>query len=459
MELQKILDALEQDIAAENANIARLIPHVNLKQNEERLTSIVLACLKVVPEFAEVLLASLGQRTGTRSKIDCFVELQLERNVKTNKASERPDGLIVHRTGRSQWICLIEAKSGNDKLDLPQVEKYIKLAERHNGQRSTQKNPVPNIDAFLTITNDFVAVPEHHPLAKELPKKLKASPVVYHWSWTYVLTQAELLLSQDDFSDPTKRAVIKELVEYMESANSGVQQFTQMNDGWKQFIQDCQKTLLTDKTKDGRELLENSVSAWHQECRDVALLLSREVRAAVSQKLSRAHAKDARKRLDDDIKKVLKDNLLECEIDVPKAASLIAISANIFSRMLTLRIVLECNGVRKSPEPTLNWFLKQLDVNSKWPLFVECIGPRNKRCPARFKCSEILKDYSVEVGDKLDFTPERLEFIWEVNMSSDMDKSRKFIERLEDSVRDFYRNVVQNMKSAPPIPPKMQDAE
>lgn len=44
-------------------------------------------------------------------------------------------------------------------------------------------------------------------------------------------------------------------------------------------------------------------------------------------------------------------------------------------------------------------------------------------------------------------------------MSSDMDKSRKFIERLEESVRDFYRNVVQNMKSAPLIPPKMQDAE
>lgn len=457
MELQKILDALEQDKAADNANVARLIPHVNLKQNEERLTSIVLACLKVVPEFADVLLASLGQRTGTRSKIDCFVELQLERNVKTNRASERPDGLIVHRTGRSQWICLIEAKSGSDKLDLAQVEKYIKLAERHNGQRSTQKNPVPNIDAFLTITNDFVAVPAHHPLANELPKKLKASPDVYHWSWTYILTQAELLLSQDEFIDPTKRAVIKELVEYMESPNSGVQQFTQMNDGWKQFIQDCQKGLLTDKTKDGRALLENSVSAWHQECRDIALLLSREVRAEVSLKLSRAHSKDGKKRLDDDIKKLIKDNELVCEIDVPKAASPIVIKANTSTRLLTLSIVLDCNNVRKSPEPTLNWFMKQLEIGDKWPLYVDCIGSRNKRCPTRFNCSKIVKDYSVEVGEQLDFTPEKLEFIWEVNMSSDMDKSRKFIERLEGSVRDFYRNVVQNMKSAPPIPPRMQE--
>lgn len=459
MELQNILAALDQNKAAENANVARLIPHVNLKQNEERLTSIVLASVKIVPEFADVLLASLGQRIGTRSKIDCFVELQLERNAKTNKASERPDGLIVHRTGRSQWICLIEAKSGNDKLDLAQVEKYIKLAERHNGQRSTQKNPVPNIDAFLTITNDFVAVPEHHPLAKDLPKKLKASPDVYHWSWTYILTQAELLLSQDDFTDLTKRAVIKELVEYMESANSGVQQFTQMNDGWRQFIQLSQKREITNKTKDGQELLENCVSAWHQECRDIVLLLSREVRAPVALKLSRAHTKDARKRLDDDIKKVLNEFVLECEIEVPKAASLISIKADTYGRRLALSITLDCNGVRKSPEATLNWFLRQLDIKSEWPLSLICIGPRNKRYPTSFKCSEILKDYSHVVGDKLDFTPERLEFTWEVNMSSDMDKSRKFIERLEDSVRDFYRNVVQNMKSAPPIPPKMQETE
>lgn len=457
MELQKIISALEMDETPDNANVARLIPHVKLRQNEERLTSIVLAAMKHVPEFAEILFSSLSQRFGQRSKLDCFVELQLERNNKTNKADNRPDGLIVHRTGRSHWLCLIEAKSGSAKLDIGQVKRYIELIEKHNEQNGSKRNSAPKIDAFLTISNDFAAVPEHHPLAKDLPKKLKKSPDVYHWSWTYVMTQAELLLSQDEFADSTKRAIIAELVEYMESEGSGVKQFTQMNEDWKKFIQDSQKDLLTDKTQAGKELVENAVSAWHQECRDIALLLSREVRAPVSLKLSRAHKRDVMSRLKDDVAKVLKTKSLCCEIEVPKAASPITINANTASRLVTLSITLECNDVRKSPEPTINWFMKQLKIEESWPLYLECIGRRNKRCPERFLCSSLIKSFEDEVGSSLDFNPERLELIWEINMSSSMPGSQKFIEVLESGIKDFYRNIVQNIKSAPPIPPKMHN--
>ena len=54
---------------------ARLIPVAADSNKEARATSILLATLMKVPPFARVMLASLGQRVGTRADVNCYTEV------------------------------------------------------------------------------------------------------------------------------------------------------------------------------------------------------------------------------------------------------------------------------------------------------------------------------------------------------------------------------------------------
>lgn len=86
---------------------ARLFPVLSNTSKEGRTTSIVLACLSKVDELGRALLATVGQRVGVRSKVSCFTEV-----VFANDAAlkERPDGLIVLRSGPKEWRALQKPK-------------------------------------------------------------------------------------------------------------------------------------------------------------------------------------------------------------------------------------------------------------------------------------------------------------------------------------------------------------
>jgi hypothetical protein len=462
MTLQKIIDQIdgEVDKAAKDQETvthrrARFIPCNSLSKGEERLTSITLAVLSAVPEFAEVLMKSIGQTIGKRSTIDCFIELNLHKDYKTNKSSERPDGLIIHTNGKRHWVCLVEAKTGGDELNKEQMEKYLQLANKISSSKG------PTVDALLTITNDFVAVPEHHPMSDvQFPKgtpKLK----LIHWSWTYIQTQAEILLSQDDFEDPTKRVIIEELIEYMKSPKSGVQQFTQMNADWKPFVdklRSSEKFKLTVKTD--AELLENSVGAWHQECRDIALLLSREVRQEVRLKLSRKHLKDPKSRIADDIKHLLDTGVLSCEIEVPNAAAPITISVNLNGMMLEMSMLLDApqekhRDVRKKTR--FKWLMKQLGNEKLEPLRIQSIGSRNKPNSAYLPYTSLLKDFDDWIDNEVPSDPVKFKVIWAVDMSRTISSRKAFIQCIEDTLQPFYKNVVEKIKAYQPSVPEMKD--
>ncbi|WP_321831045.1 hypothetical protein [Thalassovita sp.] len=129
---------------------ARLFPVLSNTSKEGRTTSIVLACLSRVNELGASLLATLGQRIGVRSKVTCFTEVVFANEA--NAPKERPDGLIVVRTGSREWRALVEAKVGNAALSIEQVENYRRIA-KENG-----------IDCVITISNQFATTAQNHPL-------------------------------------------------------------------------------------------------------------------------------------------------------------------------------------------------------------------------------------------------------------------------------------------------------
>ena len=97
-----------------SGDIARLIPVVADSRKEQRVASVFLATLSAVPELAEALLGSVGQRVGRRTTINSFTEVVFK--DKPQDLKDRPDGLLIVDRGRSTWSALIEAKIGNSKL-------------------------------------------------------------------------------------------------------------------------------------------------------------------------------------------------------------------------------------------------------------------------------------------------------------------------------------------------------
>lgn len=145
----------------ESGEPARLIPVASDANKEQRLTSIVLATMCGVFEFRKAMLESIGRPVGKRAKLSAWTEVTLakDKKAKDKKAQkDRPDGLLVLKTGKTTWRALVESKVGSNEVSNDQLQGYLQLANQHN------------IDVVVTITNQFVARPSYSPV------KLSKSP-------------------------------------------------------------------------------------------------------------------------------------------------------------------------------------------------------------------------------------------------------------------------------------------
>ena len=75
------------DDILKNALRARLIPTVADSRKEERIVSVLLATLSVVPLFAEQLLERCGVRMGKTSDLHSYTEVEL---VAADGSRKRP---------------------------------------------------------------------------------------------------------------------------------------------------------------------------------------------------------------------------------------------------------------------------------------------------------------------------------------------------------------------------------
>lgn len=199
---------------------ARLFPVLADNSKEGRTLSILLACLENVEEFGRVMLSDVGQRLGTRARIETYTEVVLQRG--SEERTHRPDGLIVLRSGSSQWCALVEAKVGNSDLTTEQIEDYLEIAKQNE------------VNALITISNQFAPLPSHHPVTVSATAKRKAT--LFHWSWMYVLTEASLLLSNEEVIDRDQRVILNELVRFLTHPSAGVKSFDQMPAAWTDVV-------------------------------------------------------------------------------------------------------------------------------------------------------------------------------------------------------------------------------
>ena len=98
---------------------ARLIPTVADSRKEERIVSVLLATLSVVPLFAEQLLERCGVRMGKTSDLRSYTEVEF--GAADGNRKDRPDGVLSLLTRKSRWTALLEAKIDDNAINEEQV--------------------------------------------------------------------------------------------------------------------------------------------------------------------------------------------------------------------------------------------------------------------------------------------------------------------------------------------------
>ncbi len=401
--------------------IARLFPVLSTTSKEGRTTSIVLACMSKIDEFGAQLLASVGQKVGRRAKIQTFTEIVFEKQP--TEIKERPDGLIVLSVGNRQWRAIVEAKVGNSDLEPDQIERYRNLA-KDNG-----------IDCVITISNQFATSPQSHPLAAI--RKGRSKVPVYHWSWMHILTVADLLLSTESIADVDQLLLLNELRRFLSHESAGVKGFDRMPKEWSELNKLVSSGgAIPAKSPVAAKVLE----AWHQETRDLSLILSRMTGMTVTEKLPRSHRGNPGQRQRDEFALLKGTSKLLCDLQIPDAAAPIEVCVDLMRRSIDVGMSLRAPEDKKSTKARLNWVLRQLKNTDSESLFLRLLWPGTSE-PTQYSVSDLRNEPDLAAKGKEHLSPHSFHIFVSEKLGAKFMQQTNFVTELERIVPLFYGEV------------------
>ena len=422
-----------------SAQRARLIPSVADSHKEQRLVSILLAALSEVRPLATQVLDRLGQRVAKSSKIEAYTEVEFP--SPNGDTTDRPDGLLCVTTRKSRWMALLEAKIDKADIGLDQVQRYTDIARRFN------------IDAVITLSNQLVPLSTHVPYP--LPKRAGRVQLL-HLSWISILTQAQLILKSPGEMHPTEKFILHEMTRYFEHAASGIRRFEQMNAEWRQLVFGIRDGHAFTRTSPE---IENTVASWHQEERDICLILSRLTGEQVQmRRLSRRHIDDPELRLRDACETLVNDKELRSTLSVPNTASPLVVTVDLQRRTLTCAMTLNVPLDRQRASARINWLRRQLRGVDKPDIQVRASWPR-RTLPTQASLSDVLADAKALESDVSGIAPTGFEILMIRDGGGRFPRPRTFIEDLEKLVPEFYRSVGERLRPWTPPPPSIDKAD
>ena len=414
---------------------ARLFPVLSTTSKEGRATAILLACIGLISELGIKLLGSLGQRVGKRANLMTYTEIVLK--SQPNEARDRPDGLIVLRVGAREWRALIESKIGNANLSSEQIERYRVLAKDNQ------------VDCVVTISNQFATHPTSHPL--EEVRKSRSKVPVFHWSWMHILTTVELLISSGEVKNRDQLMILNELRRFLTHESTGVKGFDRMPKEW---------TDLNKLVSSGGAIPARSpeaitvVEAWHQETRDLSLILTRMTEERVSEKLPKKHAGDPAQRQKDELAELRDRHRLVSMLEIPDAAAPVEVVADIMRRSIDVGMTLRAPQDKKSTKARLNWLLRQIKSDNVEDLHVRLFWPGSSES-TQFPVSELRANMDICEEGKKHLTPRAFHVFLSKRLGARFTQQSNFIADLEAIVPEFYGRFGSRLaawkKSAPKI--------
>ncbi|NOX39743.1 MAG: hypothetical protein GXP05_04310 [Alphaproteobacteria bacterium] len=383
------------------------------------------------------MLSSIGQKLGARANVETYTEITFT-GQKANEA-DRPDGLIDVRIGKRSWRALVEAKVGNNELSVDQIERYRSLAKNHA------------IDCVITISNQFTSMPQIHPLP-ELRKTRSRVPI-YHWSWMFILTQVDLLLGNEIAGNSDQAELLRELRRFLSHESAGVKGFSRMPPEWSDL-----NKLVSSGGKIQIRAPEAMVviQAWHQETRDLSLILSRQTKTTVVEKLSRSHAQDPQQRIKDELSILNSKSLLTTTLEIPDAASQLTITADLTRRTIDAGMSLRAPLDKKTTKARLNWLLRQIKSDNVDDLVIKLNWP-GKSASTHFPFRKIMEDISIANEGKEHLQITSFDVFYSRRLGIRFVQQANFISELERLVPEFYREIGQDLIAWRRPAPKIGD--
>ena len=265
---------------------ASLFP-IGKSTDEIATTSIFLSSLKAVKEYREELISNIGMKKIKNKNIDLhiFTEVSCEDN------EDRPDGVIVLTSGKKnpiiEWICLVEAKVGNNKIDDIQIERYIDFAKNIG------------IDTIITISNQLVSDVTDSIVTTKKANKFKN---LFHWSWTYLSVEAKRLLLNNCVDDIDHIFILSELRKYFDK-NQNIKNFNTMDGNWK----DATKEILEQgyNGKISQDTVNKVIHSYKQEEKDISFQLTDKTGHNVKFKVSKLDRDDELSKMIQEEKKLI----------------------------------------------------------------------------------------------------------------------------------------------------------
>lgn len=432
------ISELKELISSENneqiiVRKAKLIPVYKIGE-EMALTSVFLSAIKLIKEFRKMISENINLlKTG---KLHIFTEVTFK-----EFENKRIDGLIlVEKGNKIVDAAIFEMKNGKNELEINQINSYINIADKYN------------IPKLVTISNQFVSHPTQSPI--QINKKRNVS--AYHLSWTYILTIAHILLTDNEtnISDPDQIEIMREVVDYFEHGKSGVCGFKVMKDGWKNITEKINKQ---ESFKETDRDVKEAVESWVQEERDMALKLSQELGILVNSGMKK-YREDLSGRIEEEKKNIIERHSLTSMLNIKDAASNIKVSAFFALKNFEFSTSLTAPQDKKTIRGQIGEIKKQIkrmvlknpDGFEKYQsnILVE-LKIKNIRTIERVSISE-LDNFADRYKDKL---LKECGFVLIYNIGKDFGTKYKCIELLESTLIEYYKLVVQNIvKWVKPVP-------
>ena len=433
-------DEFDQFIASGELQLreARLIPFYK-PGDEMALTSVILSSIRLIKEFRKTLLSESKMMTGGQMYV--FTEVVFSQ-FKDLRKDLRVDGLIIIvRGGIIRDAAIVEVKNGSNEIDQEQIENYLKIAKTYN------------IPKLITISNQFVSEPTQFPVNIKPPKNVE----LFHFSWSYLLTLAHILLFDNDMNieDEDQIKIMREVVNYLEHDKSGVFGFHQMKKGWSDVVEKINSGASLRQTDPE---VDNTVISWQQEEKDMALILSKKLGVFVTSGEAK-YKGNLNARLDDDKKRLINDKVLVSTLRVRGAVSDIRIKALFEKRIISKSVSLKAPQDR-TVRGQLGWVKNQFkNCNKKNEktfqkvkneILIEIII-KNARKSERVSLVAFDDMYDEMKGKEI----KEFKILFIKDFGKQFASQKKFVELIEEMLVDFYSGIVQHLQKWEPSAPKI----
>lgn len=268
-----------------------------------------------------------------------------------------------------------------------------------------------------------------------------------------MLTEADLLLSQNSISNTDQRLLLNELRRFLTHESAGVKGFDRMPKEWG----DLNKLVSSGGVISSRSLDATAVmSAWHQETRDIALILSRMTETVVTERLSRKHKLDGVTRVKDEINLMREDQTLGLELDVPDAAAPLEVLVDIKRRSIDVGMTLRAPEDKISIKARVNWILRQVKTTNLDDLYLRLMWP-GKAEPTQYLVSELKEHPELAEAEKSHLSPHSFHIFYSKRLGARFTQQTNFIVDIEAIIPKFYGEVGAELAAWQKRAPKIKE--